>query len=313
MKNLYLYLSSDEYLIKKTILDLLKNNDIDPDILESYDLDENDITDLVSCLNTISVFDDKRIFWVKNPAILETSNDITASELEMFDKYCSSKDNINVLIFSSTNYNKQNKLSSIISKYFEVLNLDKEEMNLDEFFNKYVMDNHMIVDEAIRQEILYRSKDYQSLENNLMKLDCYANGNPITLEMVNLLVNKEVESKIYDISQALFDGDNQKAYIALTNLLDENIPPSIILSHLKNTITLLLYVSKLYQRGKNQYDIARDLNISAGRTYHMLRNVKTLGDKKIEEYIRQLCKINIDSRSGNGDERMLLELFILQK
>ena len=111
MKNLYLYLSSDEYLIKKTILDLLKNNDLDSEILESYDLDENDFTDLISCLNTISVFDDKRIFWVKNPSILETSNDITSAELEMFDKYCSSKDNINVLIFSSTNYNKSNKLS----------------------------------------------------------------------------------------------------------------------------------------------------------------------------------------------------------
>ncbi len=313
MKSLYLYLSSDEFLIKKKIDELLESNNIDYDLLENYDLDEGDITDLVSCLNTISVFDDKRLFWVKNPSILESTDSISDNDFQLLENYFKSSDNINVLIFSSTNYNKLNKLSSLISKYFEVVNLDKEEINLSDFFNKYVMDNHMIVDDVIKEEIISRSKDFQTLENNLIKLDCYANGEPITLEMVNLLVNKEVESKIYDISQALFDKDSQKAYIALTNLLDENVPPAIILANLKNTITLLLYVSKLYQRGKNQYDIARELNISAGRTYHLLRSVKTLGDKKIEEYIKRLCKINIDSRSGNGDERMLLELFILQQ
>lgn len=312
MKGEYLFIASDEYLIKKKIDEMLKKENIDEDILEMYDLDEADLTDLISCLNTESVFDDKRVFWVKNPSILESDKDINKADYDILDKYCSN-DNENILIFSSTNYNKFNKLSPIIKKSFNINELDKLDINLSDYFNKYVMDNHMIVDEAIKLEVLNRSKDYQTLENNLMKLDNYSEGNPITMDMVNLLINKEVESKIYDISQAMFEGDTNKAYIALKNLLVENVSPSIILANLKNTITLLLYVSKLNARGKSQYDIAHDLNISAGRAYHLIRNAKTLGDRKIEEYINKLYKINVDSRSGNGDEKLLLELFVLQK
>ncbi len=312
MKSEYLFISSDEYLIKKKIDELLKKENIDEEILEMYDLDEADLTDLISCLNTESVFDDKRVFWVKNPSVLESDKDINKNEYDLLEKYCNNENN-NILIFSSTNYNKNNKLSPIIKKSFIINDLDKLDINLGDYFNKYVMDNHMLVDEAMKVEVLNRSKDYQTLENNLQKLDNYASGNPITMDMVNLLINKEVESKIYDISQAMFDGDTNKAYISLKNLLDENVNPSIILANLKNTITLLLYVSKYIARGKSQYDIARELNISAGRAYHLIRGAKTLGDKRIEDYINKLYKINIDSRSGNGDERLLLELFVLQK
>ena len=313
MKNFYLFTSKDEYLIKKKIDELLESNNLSEEILDLYDLEDGSIDDLLAQLNTVSIFDDLRIFWVKNPSFLESNKDITEEEIKGIESYVSNKENVNVLIFSSTNYESTNKLSTIINKYSERVNLDKENFNLSDYFNKYVMDNHLIIDEAMKEEIIFRSKDFQSLENNLMKLDCYANGNPITFDMINLLINKEVESKIYDISQALFDGNPQKAYVSLTNLLDENVSPSIILANLKNTITLLLYVSKLNSRGKSQFDIARELNISAGRAYHLIRYAKMLGDRKIENYIKQLCKINVDSRSGNGDERMMLELFILQK
>lgn len=313
MKNFYLFTSKDEYLIKKKIDELLESNNLSEEILDLYDLEDGSIDDLLAQLNTVSIFDDLRIFWVKNPSFLESNKDITEEEIKGIESYVSNKENVNVLIFSSTNYESTNKLSTIINKYSERVNLDKENFNLSDYFNKYVMDNHLIIDEAMKEEIIFRSKDFQTLENNLMKLDCYANGNPITFDMINLLINKEVESKIYDISQALFDGNPQKAYVSLTNLLDENVSPSIILANLKNTITLLLYVSKLNSRGKSQFDIARELNISAGRAYHLIRYAKMLGDRKIENYIKQLCKINVDSRSGNGDERMMLELFILQK
>ena len=313
MKNFYLFQSKDEYLIKKKIDELLESNNLSDEILDLYDMEEGSIDDLLAQLNTVSIFDDLRIFWVKNPSFLESNKDISEEDIRDIESYVSNSENINVLIFSSTNYEQANKLNTIINKYAEKINLDKEKFSLSDYFNKYVMDNHMELDETMKEEIIFRSKDFQTLENNLMKLDCYANGKPITFDMINLLINKEVESKIYDISQALFDGNSQKAYVSLINLLDENVSPAMILSNLKNTITLLLYVSKLNARGKSQFDIARELNISAGRAYHLIRYSKMLGDRKIENYIKQLCKINVDSRSGNGDERMMLELFVLQK
>ena len=64
---------------------------------------------------------------------------------------------------------------------------------------------------------------------------------------------------------------------------------------------------------KEVFDMAQELNISSGRAYHLVRYVRTLGEKKIETFVKQLCKINVDVRSGNGDELTLLELFVLQK
>ncbi|MBP5445217.1 MAG: DNA polymerase III subunit delta [Acholeplasmatales bacterium] len=313
MNNLYLLLSNDEYLIKKKVLEILKIEGLEEDALENYDLDELDMVDLVSCLETVSVLDPKRIFWVKNPSILESNKDLTNEELTAFNRFVQDDENENILIFSTTNYNKDNKLNSILNKSFKKINLDKDSYSLDDFFNKYVMDNNLIITDREKHEIMARSKDFQTLENNLIKLDCYAEGKPITMEMINLLTNREVESKIYDITQAMFEGNNSLAYTSLMNLINDSVPTSIILANIKNNLLLLLYVSKLYQRGKSQYDIAMDLNMSSGRAYHMIRHAKTLGELKIESLIKQLGKINIDVRSGNGDEQTLLELFVLQK
>ena len=131
--------------------------------------------------------------------------------------------------------------------------------------------------------------------------------------MINLLTNREMDSKIYDITSNMFEGNNGQAYVALKNLLNENVSPSIILANIKNNVLLLLYTLKLYNKGKTPFDIAQELNISSGRAYHLVRYVRTLGEKKIETFVKQLCKINVDVRSGNGDELTLLELFVLQK
>lgn len=313
MDNLYLLLSTDEYLIKNKVDEILKVKGLDEEILENYDLDEGDITDLVSCLNTDSIFDDFRIFWVKNPSILSSNAKVSDEELNALTSFCSNKDNENILILSSTNYLKDNKLSQIINKYFEKIDLDKTAMSLEDYLSKYALDNNLDIDERERKEILDRSSDYQTLENNLLKLSLYADGSKITMEMINLLTNKEVDNKIYDITSNVFEGNNGAAYLALKNLLDENVSPSIILSNIKNSVVLLLYTIKLHLKGKTPFDIAQELNISSGRAYHLVRHARTLGEKKIEAMIKQLHKINVDIRSGNGDELTLLELFVLQK
>lgn len=313
MDNLYLLLSTDEYLIKNKVDEILKVKGLDEEILENYDLDEGDITDLVSCLNTDSIFDDFRIFWVKNPSILSSNAKVSDEELNALTSFCSNKDNENILILSSTNYLKDNKLSQIINKYFEKIDLDKTAMSLEDYLSKYALDNNLDIDERERKEILDRSSDYQTLENNLLKLSLYADGSKITMEMINLLTNKEVDNKIYDITSNMFEGNNGAAYLALKNLLDENVSPSIILSNIKNSVVLLLYTIKLHLKGKTPFDIAQELNISSGRAYHLVRHARTLGEKKIEAMIKQLHKINVDIRSGNGDELTLLELFVLQK
>lgn len=313
MANVYLLTSTDEFLIKQKVDEILKVKGLTEEVLENYDLDEGDLTDLLSSLNTNSFFDDARIFWVKNPSIVSSTNKVSDSEINELTSFCLDKDNENILIISSTNYQKDNKLSQVINKYFEKIDLDKTALSLSDYLNKFVLDNNLDIDEKERKEVLDRSKDYQTLENNLLKLMLYADGSKITMDMINLLTNKEVDNKIYDITSNMFEGNNGAAYVALKNLLSENVSPSIIFSNIKNSIVLLLYTLKLYQKGKTPFDIAQELNISSGRAYHLVRHARTLGEKKIESLIKQLAKINVDIRSGNGDELTLLELFVLQK
>ena len=162
MNNLYLLTSTDEFLIKKKVDEILKSKGLDEEILENYDLDENDITDLISCLNTESIFDDLRVFWLKNPSIIESNEKINNYDIEAFNNFCSDKSNENILIISSTNYSKDNKLAQIINKYFERIDLDKTSMSIDEYLNKYILDNDITIGEKERKEVLFRSKDYQT-------------------------------------------------------------------------------------------------------------------------------------------------------
>lgn len=67
--------------------------------------------------------------------------------------------------------------------------------------------------------------DIKTLLNEIQKLSSYADGSEITKDMIDRLAVKCLQSKIYDLSNAVVRGNYEKAY----SVLDSLLPPKRIL------------------------------------------------------------------------------------
>lgn len=318
MKNIILLLSKDNFLIKRKIKEILDDLNVDEEVAEDYNLDEETMSDLVSNLLTVSVFDEARVIICANPSIInnhskENEIEVDASDIDLFNRFSLACPSDSYLIFTSNNYNKDNPLASTLRKCAQVYDLDKEEISLDGFFNEYVKKNNLNIDDKVKNIIMSRSSNYQELENNLIKLDCYSDGTEITKDMVDLLIEEPYDDKIYLLSSYIVTKNISRAYKMYKDLIANGVSSAIIYRSLVNRFTLLLYVSKMLRNGSSQDDISVRLNVKSTIIYYAIKDVRAIGEEQIVSYINKLEEININARNGMMDESLGLELLILEK
>ena len=69
--------------------------------------------------------------------------------------------------------------------------------------------------------IEYTTNDIVALQNELRKLAAYADGGEITLEMIDSMVAKNLQAKIFELSDSVIDGRADKAYQQLAILFSQ--------------------------------------------------------------------------------------------
>lgn len=74
--------------------------------------------------------------------------------------------------------------------------------------------------------------DFLLLQNEFDKLCAFADGAPITREMIDLVCVESVEANIFDVSEAIFSGDTDKALAIGMELLHRKTPIQLIMGTL---------------------------------------------------------------------------------
>lgn len=312
MNNIYLLISKDEYLIKKRLNEILTTFNANDEMLEVYDLEERPIMELLGELTTVSVFDDYRFFWVKNTTALTKRPTLDDASLEALIKYIKSPVDSSILIFSSTDYAQTSELAKELKKVAIIEELEVSSNTLEGFLRNFVQKENMNMKEYAINDLLLRFNDYQTLENELLKLKFYADGEEITSDMINKVVSKNIDSKVYEITNAILAKDKKKAISLYYELLEANEEPSRIFSNIMNKMLELLYVKKMIEKKSSKEEIAESFNVSQGRAYYMMKNAGEISMTTLERYLNDLSELNYQARSGNIDEKTGIELFILK-
>lgn len=88
------------------------------------------------------------------------------------------------------------------------------------------------------------------LANEARKLVAYADGEPVTREMVQLLVARHPDAKVYELSDAIVGGRSAQAFDLLADMAggDERVPPIVIQVQLTNHFRRLARVQSLGRR-----------------------------------------------------------------
>lgn len=162
--------------------------------------------------------------------------------------------------------------------------------------------------------IAYSGNDLQTLYNELEKLCSYVGQGEITPPIIDQLVTKNLEARVYDLSKAILAGQYDKAYGILDLLFYQNEEPVSILAVLSSAYLDLYRVRTSIQSGYGVLEPAKyfDYTRKEFRLTNAERDSKRLTTAMLRESLQTLLSADISLKSARGDRRVTMEKLIAQ-
>ncbi len=159
----------------------------------------------------------------------------------------------------------------------------------------------------------YSGSDLQTLLNELEKLCAFAQGE-ITAQVIDLIVVKNLETRVYDLSKAIIAGEYDKAYGVLDLLFYQNEEPVSILAVLSSAYVDMYRVRTCVQSGCGVMEPAKyfDYARKEFRLTNAERDSKKLTSSMLRQSLKTLLKADTALKSARGDRRITMEKLIAQ-
>lgn len=310
--NFYLYYGDDISLINNEIGKLKNKIGISGDIIY-YDIEN--ISDIVVESSTIGMFNPYKFIVIDTSSYFSSKKDMDMSSLiNYFDNY-----NVNsylIFTYGSSSIDSRRKLFKLISDNGVVKKLEANSEYLNDFISNYIKDNGYSMDMNSMSYLLSRcDNNIDNIRNELDKLMLYKlNDKVITRDDISLLTIEDINDTVFELVSSILKNNNERAMKLYYNFINNGMDVSQIIAVISNQIRLLFQVKRLYNSGKSNDEIAKILEFkSVYRVKYLLSDCYYYSEGDLLKYLSKLAYIDKSIKTGNGDGRLLLELFIAKK
>lgn len=310
--NFYLYYGDDISLINNEIGKLKNKIGISGDIIY-YDIEN--ISDIVVESSTIGMFNPYKFIVIDTSSYFSSKKDMDISSLtHYFDNY-----NVNsylIFTYGSSSIDSRRKLFKLISDNGVVKKLEANSEYLNDFISTYIKDNGYSMDMNSMSYLLSRcDNNIDNIRNELDKLMLYKlYDKVITREDISLLTIDDINDTVFELVSSILKNNNEKAMKLYYNFINNGMDVSQIIAVISNQIRLLFQVKRLYNSGKSNDEIAKILEFkSVYRVKYLLSDCYYYSEGDLLKYLSKLADIDKAIKTGNGDGKLLLELFIAKK
>ena len=310
--NFYLYYGDDISLINNEIGKLKNKIGISGDIIY-YDIEN--ISDIVVESSTIGMFNPYKFIVIDTSSYFSSKKDMDISSLtHYFDNY-----NVNsylIFTYGSSSIDSRRKLFKLISDNGVVKKLEANSEYLNDFISTYIKDNGYSMDMNSMSYLLSRcDNNIDNIRNELDKLMLYKlNDKVITRDDISLLTIEDINDTVFELVSSILKNNNEKAMKLYYNFINNGMDVSQIIAVISNQIRLLFQVKRLYNSGKSNDEIAKILEFkSVYRVKYLLSDCYYYSEGDLLKYLSKLADIDKAVKTGNGDGKLLLELFIAKK
>lgn len=309
----YLLFSKEIFLIKKEIQKIIKDNNIEDININYYDLNENQIKDVIDDSETFSMFDDRKMIIVDNAYLFTSKKNNIEQDAEILEKYLENVNPSTIIIFNfiDSKLDERKKITKAIKKFGTIKDLDT---NIDiktiikEMFKPYTIDN-----ETINLFIERVGTNLIMLETEIEKIKVYKDENlKITKEDILNLTHENIEANMFLLVDMIISRQKEKAITIYHEMLNMNEEPIAIIITLANKIRTLYQTKELYRKGYSEYDIASILGVKTGYLYYLKDSLKKYDSETLYKLLSKLADLDYDIKTGKIDKNIALELFILE-
>ena len=301
-------------MIKKRLKKILAENlgEVDDFNVVKFEFSEDNLNDIIDEASMLPLGYDSKAVVIDKATFLEPKG--KKEIVEKFTKLIlESSDSICIIfILRSENLDHKNEIVKNIEtngKIFEFLNLKKEEW--PRYIEKYFKERNVVIDPKAVDELSLRvDGDLMRFINEAEKLCLYKDH--ISLTDVTLMVNKPLEDDAFQITNALYRGDNAAAISIFRDirLLGSNSTDGLI-PMLGSQFRFASQVLFLSSRGLDRFEIAKQLNANEWRVKITLNNCRNLSRRQIAHALDDLYYLDYQIKSGQINRFYGLELFLI--
>lgn len=160
--------------------------------------------------------------------------------------------------------------------------------------------------------IEYSGTDLNTLKNEMDKLCSYVNQGEITLDAINMIVTKNLATRVFDMTKAVIAGEWDNAFERLDLLFYQREEPVMILAELSNTYTDIYRVRLAVESGMRAEDVAKDFDYKRKEFRLKKAERASLGltTEDICKCLEYLADTNTAMNSSSANKRLMLEQLI---
>lgn len=296
-------------------------NELLASINEEYDLQIHDLEDeslalLLEDLNMIPFLTSSKIVVVKNPVFLYKPSSYDSKLVDAFIRYINNPISSTTLIIMLQSVTEiDSNLKKELEDHSSIINVSlPNDTEIKPYIISYLEEKGYKYDETAVDELVFRIKgNFERADAELEKLITYKyEDKVIKVADVRLLVSKDLEDNIFDLVNAVIDGNKRKAMEIYDDLMVLNEDESRIISLLINKFNEMYQTKTLVEKGYSKNDIANVFNYKPGRVYYMMKSASLISMEKIKRNINDLIDIDYKIKSGQIDKTIALETYLLK-
>lgn len=314
LKNIYVLYGEEKFLLESNVKRIKKNFGEMVSGINYIQLDENNVSSLISELQTPAFGYPQKLIIVKNAKLFQKDTKSKKKDNESLkEKLCDNIKNMdenNILVFIEDEVEKNELLKTIeknngIICEFEFQKPIQIEKRLIPICNAYKVN---VASSTISYLIDVCGTNMQNLINETRKLIEYAGENgTIQNKDIDAMCIKTIDSNIFDLTDNLGKKNTKEAIKILEELLYSKEPIQKILITLYNHIKRI-YIVKVSDSQKR--NATQDLNLKPNQTFLVTKyrtQSKYFTAEELKNILKQLIDLDFKFKTGEIDLTIGLE------
>lgn len=151
-----------------------------------------------------------------------------------------------------------------------------------------------------------------AMNSELMKLTAYASGKAITKQDIDAVVEPTLDAVTFDISNALVDGDFERALRKLRDLFKMQEEPVLILGAIAGQMRRLRCAKVLMENGKGSDELMKLCSIGDYPARLTMTAARKLSAPFCDRAVLECLETDRAMKSSGGDPQRLLELLLVR-
>ena len=309
LRQIYLLYGEERYLRRQYTERLKKalcgeGDQMNTHFYEGKDVPVGEIIDLAETLPFLSR---RRVIFIKNSGLFKSGG-------EKMAEYLNSPSETAYFVFTESEVDKRSKLYKLIQSRGYAAEFSVQDQKTLKRWVAGILsrEDKKIAESALQLFLSKAGTDMENIQMELEKLICYCmNRDVVTDADVEAVCTNRISNHIFDMINAIADGQTRKALDLYYDLLALKEPPMRILFLIARQCNLLLQAKELKARGYDNKAIGTKIGVPpfiAGKYTSQAARFKT---SVLKNAVYQCVETEEAVKTGRINDRMSVELLIV--